>query len=504
MTVSATDDARYRFGVFDFDAKTLDLKKQDRALKVRPQSLTLLALLVRRRGELVSREDIQLALWGRDTYVDYEQGVNHCIKELRMALGDAAESPRYIQTVPRRGYRFIAPVEAVSSAPQPAEPAAVPTMTAASDASPRRRLLARATGALTLIVALGTIAWWAPRASEPEAPPAGGPQGVRRPTTNEAAYEAYVQGMFYVRHAGPGSRERAVSFLETAVRTDPSFALAHAELGTQYMNRFFYVDADPALEQKAVVAVEKALSLDPDLAEGYLARAQLVWTLPNQFPHERAIRDLKRAIALNPTLAAAHRELGKVYLHVGLLEESIGANNRALQLNPEDSALARLVLAHMYLRQCETALQLLDQRGARNARRRAEVLRCLGREDDALQELSVQPYPSLRATLLARKGRDAAARAELEKIGPTAANQEELSHAHHSHYYLGTAYARLGDIRQAVSWLKKASSEGLPCYPLFERDPDLDSLRQDPEFLALLLELKAQADRLRSAINKGR
>ena len=99
--------------------------------------------------------------------------------------------------------------------------------------------------------------------------------------------------MFYVRHARPGSSDRAISFLERAVQADPSFALGHATLSSQYMSRFFYVEADPALEQKAVVAVEKALANDPDLAEGYLARAQLVWTLPNRFPHERAVRDLK-------------------------------------------------------------------------------------------------------------------------------------------------------------------------------------------------------------------
>ena len=140
--------------------------------------------------------------------------------------------------------------------------------------------------------------------------------------------------MFYVRRAGSPGAARAISFLELAVQKDPSFALAHAALGSQYMAQFFYVDADPALEQKAIVAVEKALALDPDLAEGYLARAQLAWTLPNRFPHERAVRDLQRAIALNPGLADAHRELGKVYLHVGLLEESIDANTRSLPVPP--------------------------------------------------------------------------------------------------------------------------------------------------------------------------
>jgi DNA-binding winged helix-turn-helix (wHTH) protein len=100
-----------RFGVFEFDAQTFELRKNGRLLSIRPQPLTLLALLLERPGELVSRDQIQSALWRSDTFVDFEQGVNHAIRELRAALGDTADSPRFVQTLPRRGYRFIAPVE---------------------------------------------------------------------------------------------------------------------------------------------------------------------------------------------------------------------------------------------------------------------------------------------------------------------------------------------------------------------------------------------------------
>jgi DNA-binding winged helix-turn-helix (wHTH) protein/tetratricopeptide (TPR) repeat protein len=107
---------QFRFGVFEFDAQTLELQKNGRLLSVRPQPLTLLALLLARPGDLVSREEIQSALWPGDTFVDFEQGVNHAIRELRAALGDAADSPRFVQTLPRRGYRFIAPVERPAAA----------------------------------------------------------------------------------------------------------------------------------------------------------------------------------------------------------------------------------------------------------------------------------------------------------------------------------------------------------------------------------------------------
>jgi DNA-binding winged helix-turn-helix (wHTH) protein/TolB-like protein len=110
---SPSNGGKYRFGTFEFDGQTLELCKSGRSLSVRPQPLKLLALLLARPGELASRDDLQRALWDGDTFVDFEQGVNHAIRELRAALGDDAESPRFIQTLPRRGYRFIAPVERI-------------------------------------------------------------------------------------------------------------------------------------------------------------------------------------------------------------------------------------------------------------------------------------------------------------------------------------------------------------------------------------------------------
>lgn len=85
-------------------------------MAVRPQPLKLLALLVASPGQLVTRDDVQRTLWGADTFVDFDQGVNQAVRELRAGLGDDADSPRYIETLPRRGYRFIAPVEVVGAA----------------------------------------------------------------------------------------------------------------------------------------------------------------------------------------------------------------------------------------------------------------------------------------------------------------------------------------------------------------------------------------------------
>jgi DNA-binding winged helix-turn-helix (wHTH) protein len=99
-----------RFGTFELDLDAEQLLKNGRIIRIQPQPFRLLRLLTDRPGALVTREEIQAALWPNDTFVDFEQGVNFAIKQVREALGDRAEASVYVQTVPKRGYRFLAPV----------------------------------------------------------------------------------------------------------------------------------------------------------------------------------------------------------------------------------------------------------------------------------------------------------------------------------------------------------------------------------------------------------
>jgi tetratricopeptide (TPR) repeat protein/DNA-binding winged helix-turn-helix (wHTH) protein len=101
-----------RFGVFELNLVTEELRKFDTPIKLPPQPFKVLALLASQAGQVVTREQIQLQVWGEETYVDFELGMNQCIKQIRNVLSDSADTPRYIETLPRRGYRFIAPVEA--------------------------------------------------------------------------------------------------------------------------------------------------------------------------------------------------------------------------------------------------------------------------------------------------------------------------------------------------------------------------------------------------------
>ena len=100
-----------RFGAFELDAVNGELRKVGVSLKINPQPLRVLQLLAERPGQVVTREEIQRCLWGDNTFVDFERGINFCVNQIRATLGDDAEKPRYVETLPRRGYRFIAPVK---------------------------------------------------------------------------------------------------------------------------------------------------------------------------------------------------------------------------------------------------------------------------------------------------------------------------------------------------------------------------------------------------------
>ncbi len=130
-----------RFGPFTLDGRSGELRNGPTRLKVPDQSIAVLQALLERPGELVTREALRDRLWGPDTFVDFEAGLNAAVRRLREALNDSADVPRYIETLPRRGYRFIAPVDG--------------TLTGC--AIPRQQ------------------PWWAPRLRSPRVPRPPGP-----------------------------------------------------------------------------------------------------------------------------------------------------------------------------------------------------------------------------------------------------------------------------------------------------------------------------------------
>src|SRR5207245_11693245 len=101
------------FGAFEADLRSAELRKHGRRIKLQDQPLQVLALLLEHLGDLVTREELRQKLWPADTFIDFDVGLNSAIKRLRDALGDSAESPRCVETLPRPGYRYSAPVHGV-------------------------------------------------------------------------------------------------------------------------------------------------------------------------------------------------------------------------------------------------------------------------------------------------------------------------------------------------------------------------------------------------------
>ncbi|HEY7391478.1 MAG TPA: winged helix-turn-helix domain-containing protein [Bryobacteraceae bacterium] len=112
-------NGRLRFGDFEFDSTSVKLFRRDRPVKVQPQPLRVLAVLLEKAGEIVPREHLRARVWGDATFVEFDQGLNYCIRQIRRALHDGASEPLYIETLPKQGYRFIAPVVVAAGGPEP-------------------------------------------------------------------------------------------------------------------------------------------------------------------------------------------------------------------------------------------------------------------------------------------------------------------------------------------------------------------------------------------------
>ena len=142
-------NGRVRFGLFEFDPHTGALSREGVPARLQPQPARVLAILVTHAGDVVTRDTLRQEVWSDGTFVDFERGLNFCVAQIRSALGDAADSPRFIETLPRRGYRFIAPIKLL----QPER---------------RARSAARSGSYVTALIGLALVtaalvagAWWA-------------------------------------------------------------------------------------------------------------------------------------------------------------------------------------------------------------------------------------------------------------------------------------------------------------------------------------------------------
>ncbi len=241
------------FGPFEFDRQSGELRKHGMRVRLADQPRTVLELLLDRHGEIVTREEIRQRLWAADTFVDFDAGLSSVVRKLRDALGESADHPRYIETVPRRGYRFIATTATLTAAARrPSGGAATPP--------PKRAVWIAA----AIAMSIGALVF-----AEIES----------RPRISPEANDAFLKGVAAAgRESVPGFRT-AVAYFEQATRKEPAFALAYARLAEAqlqlgYAGQFAPRDIVP----RADLAARKALALDDSIALAHRMRAEILQT----------------------------------------------------------------------------------------------------------------------------------------------------------------------------------------------------------------------------------
>jgi len=241
-----------RFGAFELDLRAAELRREGRVVSLPRQQFIVLTTLVENPGSLVTRDQLRARLWGDDEHVDFDAGLNFCIRQLRLTLGDTADQPRFIQTVPRRGYRFVAPVTASDA--QPHTPNAR-----------RARLLALATVA-TVVIA-GAAVWSLGRGGPSATPETDAriadahaargfvalndewnwdvaTRAFDRALQLDPAHEMSLISMSRL-HASQGRFESALEFARRATEAHPSSSRARVTLG---WTQLFAGDAAAARE----------------------------------------------------------------------------------------------------------------------------------------------------------------------------------------------------------------------------------------------------------------
>lgn len=319
-------------------------------------------------------------------------------------------------------------------------------------------------------------------------------------TSSPEAYDSYLRGIAKADEVWDAKAMRAaITDFERAVAIDPGYALAHAQLGMEYILYGLYIDASQhSWVEKGRAEVARALELEPELAVPHLALGRLLFSRQGGWNLEGAMRELQRAEEIEPD--SAHLDRSNVALHAGLETLGIREAEAALKLNPRSTAARRQVTtAYAFSGRWSDALArypnpdlasdpyvLVDS--FLRVGRLSEVLKFVFAPSPDGDFLPDPPDPIMALTLaLAGKKEEAAFLVSFfEKGFPVWAGES----GHHDLHMLACTEALLGHPQEAVAWLRKASHAGLPNYLLFSRDPLLDPIRSDPGFIQFMAELK--------------
>jgi DNA-binding winged helix-turn-helix (wHTH) protein/tetratricopeptide (TPR) repeat protein len=327
----------------------------------------------------------------------------------------------------------------------------------------------------------------------------------RRPrhSRDPLAYAEFMRGYRLSSSDDPALLDEATQRLGNAVTRDPAFSLAHATLSLVCASRHFELDPASVWLEKAEFHCRRALELDPDLPEGHVANAFLLWGPSKNFQHLAAITELRRALALQKNLPHAYNRLGTILAHVGLLDHAREMYERCRPFHPQKAVSHSIAQVYVWSGAYDLAREEIqawrtESPGNKYPVYFAPQLAMMTEDwnaakvllDQAAQLLPDEPLTiSLLGVFYALTGKSERA---LDCLSRACANPKSFGHAHHTYYQVACILAVLERPAEAFAWLERSVSTGFACWPFFMKDPCLRNLRGLAEFELLVSSLQAR------------
>ncbi|QNI32193.1 winged helix-turn-helix domain-containing protein [Alloacidobacterium dinghuense] len=331
------------------------------------------------------------------------------------------------------------------------------------------------------------------------------PQTEQRPrySRDQMAYAEFVRGYRLSSSGDTAVLDEAIERLSNAATRDPNFALAHATLSLACATRYFEFDPASKWLEKAEFHCRRALELSPDLAEGHVANAFLLWGPSKNFQHLDAIAELRRAISLQKNLPHAYNRLGTILAHIGLLDRAREMYERGRPFQPKKAANHSVVQVYVWNHELDLAREEIQAWRAENPGNKyaiyfaPQLAMMTGdwNEARALLDDAVRVFPqepmivSLLGLYFALVGK---AEQALECVARACGTAKSFGHSHHTYYQVACIYAILERREAAFEWLERSVGTGFACWPFFLKDIGLENLRTLPEFEVLVSALQAK------------
>jgi DNA-binding winged helix-turn-helix (wHTH) protein/tetratricopeptide (TPR) repeat protein len=347
MHTSAIANSVVRFGLFEADLCSGELRRNGVKIKIQELPFRALKLLLSRPNQVLSREELRNALWPDGVFVDFDHGISSAINRLRDALGDSADNPVFIETVERRGYRWIAPTHA----PAPPTPAIQSMQTVLKPGvenviakppappAPWKWLLALPAFALAFVAWTFWPTHHAAKAGTTLPPAASLPHSgsFHRPINPEAE-QLYLKGRFYWNKRTPDSLNQAVDYFTQAIVHDPNYAQAYVGLADCYnlLREYTRMPASEAYP-RALAAATRAVELDDRSSEAHASLAFV--SFYGMWDAATADREFRRALDLDPNNAVAHHWYATYLMTLQRFPESLAEIERAQALDPASASV---------------------------------------------------------------------------------------------------------------------------------------------------------------------